>query len=308
MGVPALLLFIAIGMLAGSDGPGGIYFNSPKIAQSLGVVALALILFAGGLETRWDKVRPVFWQGLSLSTLGTLLTAVLVGTFVTWALDLSFTQGLLMGAIVSATDAAAVFSVLRSSKVSLRSNLKPLLELESGSNDPMAVLLTLGMIRILTEPFASAADLAGFFVLQIVVGATVGYVVGKAGVKILNAIRLEYEGFYTSLTLALALLSYSGAAVLGGNGFLAAYASGLVFGNSAFDHKKSVIRFHDGLSWLMQIAMFLVLGLLVFPSRMLGVSATGLAVALFLILCARPLSVFASLCLSRLNLREKLMV
>ena len=308
LGVPALLLFLVIGMLAGSEGPGGIAFHSARAAQSLGAVALALILFAGGLETRWERVRPVLWQGVSLSTAGVVATALLVGIFSAWALRLSFSQGLLLGAIVSSTDAAAVFSVLRSSRASLRGNLKPLLELESGSNDPMAVLLTLGMLRVLTAPSVSASGLLAFFALQIVLGAAVGYAVGRAGVRLLNAIRLEYEGLYTALMLSLVLLCYSGAAVLGGSGFLAVYVAGLIFGNSSFSHKKSLVRFHDGLAWLMQIAMFLALGLLVRPSRMLPLSGAGFLVSFFLIFCARPLSVFASLCCSNLDLRGRLLV
>ncbi len=255
LGVPALLLFLVIGMLAGSDGPGGIYFDDPWLAQSLGVAALAFILFSGGLDTRWEDVRPVLWKGVALSTLGVFITAILVGWFATTALDFSWLEGLLLGAVVSSTDAAAVFSVLRSRNVSLKGQLKPLLELESGSNDPMAVYLTIGFIQLLSQPAASMMDLIPLFLQQMTLGAAFGYGIGKAMVWIVNRVRLEYEGLYPVLTVSLVLLDYGATSALGGNGFLAVYLAGLVMGPSDFIHKRSLMRFHDGLAWLMQIAM-----------------------------------------------------
>jgi cell volume regulation protein A len=180
LGVPVLLIFLAIGMLAGSDGPGGIYFDNARIAQALGVVSLVFILFAGGLETRWEAVRPVLWQGLSLATLGVFLTAFLVGWFTRTALGFSWVEGLLLGAIVSSTDAAAVFAVLRSRSVRLKSTLEPLLELESGSNDPMAVFLTIGLIQKLSVPGASVTHLVLMFFLQMGLGAVMGLALGRA--------------------------------------------------------------------------------------------------------------------------------
>jgi len=308
LGVPALLLFLGIGMLAGSDGPGGIYFDDARLSQSLGVVALALILFAGGLDTDWNSIRPVFREGLALSTLGVLFTALLVGGFVTWVLHFSLLEGLLLGAIVSSTDAAAVFAVLRSRNVSLRGSLEPLLELESGSNDPMAVFLTIGFIRLLATPTASATSLIPLFVLQMALGAALGYGIGKMTVHFVNRLRLEYEGLYPVLTLSLVIFIYGAATSLGGNGFLAVYLAGLVMGNSDFIHKRSLIRFHDGLAWLMQITMFLTLGLLVFPSRLIPIAGSGLLIAAFLMLIARPIGVFVSLAFTKRSLREKVMV
>jgi cell volume regulation protein A len=308
LGVPALLLFLVIGMLAGSDGPGGIYFDDARLSQSLGVVALALILFAGGLDTDWNSIRPVFREGLALSTLGVLFTALLVGGFVTWVLPFSLLEGLLLGAIVSSTDAAAVFAVLRSRNVSLKGSLEPLLELESGSNDPMAVFLTIGLIRLLANPKASAAGLIPLFVLQMALGAALGYGIGKMTVHFVNRLRLEYEGLYPVLTLSLVVFTYGAATSLGGNGFLAVYLAGLVMGNSDFIHKRSLIRFHDGLAWLMQITMFLTLGLLVFPSRLIPIAGSGLLIAAFLMLIARPIGVFVSLAFTKRSLREKVMV
>ena len=230
-GIPSLLLFLAIGMLAGSDGPGGIYFDDPRLAQSLGVVALVLILFAGGLDTEWEAVRPVLWRGLVLSTLGVFITAFLTGAFVSLILGFSLLNGMLVGAIVSSTDAAAVFSVLRSKNVGLRGTLKPLLELESGSNDPMAVLLTVGFIHLLTHPDASMIDLVPRFFWQMILGAAAGYGMGRAIVYIVNHLKLEFEGLYPVLTVSLVALTYGGVSWMGGNGFLAVYLAGLIMGN-----------------------------------------------------------------------------
>jgi potassium/hydrogen antiporter len=308
MGVPALLLFLIIGMLAGSDGPGGIYFDDPRLAQSLGVLALAFILFSGGLDTEWRSVRPLIWKGMALSTLGVLGTALLVGTFGAVIFNFSLLEAFLLGAIVSSTDAAAVFAVLRSKKVSLKEPLKPLLELESGSNDPMAVFLTIGFIHLLTRPDASLIDLIPMFLQQMILGAALGYGIGHLAVLMVNRLRLEYEGLYPVLTLSLVLLTYGATTSLGGNGFLAVYLAGLVMGNTEFIHKKSLMRFHDGLAWLMQIAMFLALGLLVFPSRLIPIIGVSLLVSLFLMFFARPVSLFAILLFTKMDLREKTMV
>lgn len=307
-GVPALLLFLLIGMLAGSDGPGGIHFDSPWLAQSLGVVALTFILFAGGIDTQWASVRGQLGRGLALSTLGVAITAGLVGLFAATVLRLTWLEGLLVGAIVSSTDAAAVFAVMRSRSVSLRGPLKPLLELESGSNDPMAVFLTIGLISLMTGTSTSVLDLVPLFTRQMVLGAAIGYATGKLMVVLVNRLRLEYDGLYPVLTLSLVLLTYSGSAALGGNGFLAVYLAGLMMGNSDFIHKRSLMRFHDGLAWLMQIAMFLTLGLQVFPGQLLPVVGTGLLLALFLMFCARPIAVFVTLAFTSLTLREKAMM
>lgn len=308
LGFPVLLTFLAIGMLAGSDGPGGIYFDNAYLAQSLGVVALALILFAGGLETEWERIRPVLWHGASLATIGVLFTAGLMACFAKWALGLSWREGLLLGAIVSSTDAAAVFAELRSRSVRLKGRLEPLLELESGSNDPMAVFLTLGMVRLLIEPSSSIVDLIPMFFIQMGLGAAFGFAMGKGLTFVINRLRLEYEGLYPALTLSGALLTYGATASLGGNGFLAVYLAGIALGNSDFIHKRSLTRFHDGLAWLMQITMFLTLGLLVFPTRLVPIIGVGLLASAFLIFIARPVSVFASLLPARLKVREKAML
>jgi cell volume regulation protein A len=308
LGVPALVLFLGIGMLAGSEGPGGIYFDDVDLAQSIGVIALAFILFAGGLDTRWQEVKPVLWQSMTLATLGVLLTAIAVGLFASYVLGVSLYSGLLLGAIVSSTDAAAVFSVLRSKNVSLKGKLRPLLELESGSNDPMAVFLTLGLLQLLQNRDSPALSLLWVFVVQMGLGAIIGLALGKAMVHAINHLRLFYEGLYTVFILAAALLVYSVTATLGGSGFLAVYFAGLVAGNADFVHKKSLVRFSDGLAWLSQITMFVALGLLVFPSRIVPVIGTGLMVSAFLMFVARPLSVFLSLARAKFQWKEKLFI
>ncbi len=308
LGVPVLLLFLVLGMLAGSDGPGGIYFDNARIAQGLGVVALVFILFAGGLSTEWARMRPVLWSGISLSTIGVFITGFLVGAFAHFVLKFTWIESLLIGSIISCTDAAAVFSVLRSRNARLKGKLEPLLELESGSNDPMAVFLTISLTELLMIPATPAIKFVPMFFLQMGLGAAFGYGMGKAMIMVINRLKLEYEGLYPVLTLSSVIFTYGATTALHGNGFLAAYIAGVVLGNSDFIHKKSLMRFHDGLSWLMQITMFLTLGLLVFPKRLIPIIGVGLLMSLFLIFIARPLSVFLSLLLAKLSIREKAMI
>lgn len=308
LGIPALLLFLIIGMLAGSEGPGGIHFDDAWLAQLVGVVALAFILYDGGLSTEWQVIRPVIRGGILLSTVGVLVSAILVGFFATLVLNFSLIEGLLLGAIISSTDAAAVFSILRSRDVRLKGNLEPLLELESGSNDPMAVFLTIGFTGLLINQDGRIVDLVPMFFRQMALGIALGFGLGKGMVFVVNRLRLGYEGLYPVLTIALVLLAYGATAYLGGNGFLAVYLAGLVMRHNDFLHRRSVVRFHDGLSWLMQIAMFLTLGLLVFPSQLIPVIGVGVLVSVFLIMVARPASVFVALIFSKIEFREKNMV
>jgi cell volume regulation protein A len=308
LGVPALLIFLIVGMLAGSEGPGGIPFDDPTLAQLIGIIALAYILFSGGLDTRWEEIQPVLWQGIALSTIGVVLTAVLLGAFAVLVLGFSPLTGLLLGAVVSSTDAAAVFSILRTARARLKGNLRPFLEFESGSNDPMAVFLTTGVIALILTPGASVLTLVPMFVQQMVVGGLLGYGMGKAIVFLINRLKLESEGLYPVLTLAMVLMTYGLTATFGGNGFIAVYVSGLVVGNSIVVYKKSLIRFHDGIAWLMQIVMFLALGLLVFPSDLVPVIIPGLLIAFFLLLVARPIAVFITLLPWKMPLNEKALV
>ncbi len=307
-GIPSLVLFLAIGMLAGSDGLGGIAFDNPSLVRSLGITALVLILFSGGLDTEWSAVRPIVWQGLSLSTIGVLVTALLIGVFVAWIQGFSFLEGLLLGAIVSSTDAAAVFMVLRARKTKIPRRLIQLLEFESGSNDPMAVVLTIALIRLLTEPSTSFGELVVFFVMQMGVGTVIGIAMGEIMRRLFNALDLELEGIYPVLSLALALLTYGLTDYLDGSGFLAVYLAGLVMQRKPFTHQQSVLRFHDGLAWLMQVTMFLALGLQVFPARLVPIAGAGILISLFLIFIARPASVHAALAFSPMSFREQTLV
>jgi len=308
IGIPALLVFLVIGMLFGSEGFGGIEFDDTNLARSLSIVALAFLLFDGGLGTDWPVIRRVLPQGILLSTLGVVVSTVALGLFAGHLLGLSLLEGLLIGAIASSTDAAAVFSILRGRSVSLRSRLKSTLELESGSNDPMAIFLTIGLITLIEAPAQSPWSLIPVFFQQMALGALLGWGAGYALQWLINRIHLEYDGLYPVLTCSMVGLLYGVTTVLGGSGFLAVYLAGLILGNTNFLHKRSLTAFHDGLSWLMQVTMFLLLGLLVFPSQLFVIGWQGLLVSLFLLFIARPLSVFLSLHLSRMNIREKIFV
>ena len=307
-GIPILLLFLLVGMLAGSDGPGGISFDDPKIAKFIGAVALCFILFSGGLETKWKDIKPVFLRGVSLSTLGVLITAVTIGFLVHIFTDFTILEGLLLGSIVSSTDAAAVFSILRSRSIGLKGNLRPLLELESGSNDPMAFCLMIIFTYLITNPQASYISLILMFFKQMILGAGIGYFMGIAMAKIINWIKLEFEGLYSVLLIALVLFTFSFSELIDGNAFLAVYISACILGNRDFIHKKSLTKHFDAQSWMMQIIMFITLGLLVFPTQILPYMGIGILVSLLLIFVARPLAVFISLAFSGLDFRKKTFV
>ncbi len=309
LGVPTLVLFLVIGMLAGSDGPGGIDFDNPWLAQSLGTVALIFILFSGGLDTRWNEIKPVLWKGVILSTLGVILTAIIAGYAAYFVLDFSMLEAMLLAAIISSTDAAAVFSILRSKKISLKGELRPLLELESGSNDPMAIFLTTSLISLILSPTTSPTALVPMFAQQMALGAVFGYMMGRATVFIINRIRLDYQGLYPILTVSLVLITYGITTALEGNGFLAVYLAGLTLGNYSFIHKRSLRHDHDSLAWLMQIAMFLTLGLLVYPSQLIPVASIGLFICFVLMFMARPIGVL--LCLMpfrKMSLADRVMI
>ncbi|MCH2179168.1 MAG: potassium/proton antiporter [Mariniblastus sp.] len=313
VGVPSLLLFLLVGMLAGSEGIGKISFDSAELARNIGELALLIILFAGGLDTDWKTVRPVLIPGVLLSTVGVLITTLLLGLFTWFVLGtfskfdigsggFSFMEGLLLAAIVSSTDAAAVFSVFRSSAIQPTMKIRSLLEFESGSNDPMAVLLTTTLLGIMT-----GAEGAGGFVLlnlaqQLLVGVAVGSLIGLAGAAMVSRLRFGAPGIYPIFILSLGFISFGLAGVLDGNGFLSVYVAGVVIGNRLKCNRNSVVEFHDGLSWLAQISMFIVLGLLVFPSHLVSIVWVGTAMAFFLMFVARPISVFV--CLSPLKMKR----
>jgi cell volume regulation protein A len=304
LGVPALVVFLVIGMLAGSEGIGGIYFDDAVLTQEVGTVALAFILFSGGLDTRIRAVRPVIWRGALLATFGVVATMLLMAGFAVYVLGFALLPALLFGAVVSSTDAAAVFGVLSSRSSGVDPEVRTLVELESGSNDPMAAVLTLGMTQLILQPEKGVFDLALFFVQQMLVGGVAGIVLGYVGVWMIDRARLQSEGLYTVLSLAMVLAIYGGTASIGGNGFLAVYLAGIVIGSREVLHRRELVRFHDGLAWIMQVVMFLVLGLLVFPSQLAPVAGMGFAAAAFLVLVARPAAVLLSLAPFRMNVRR----
>jgi len=307
LGVPALLAFLALGMLIGSDGPGGIAFDDPLAAQGVGIVALAFILFAGGLDTRWEQVRPVLRGGLLLSTVGVVVTAVVTGLAAGLVLGVPLELGLLVGAAVSSTDAAAVFSVLGSRSVGLRQHLRPLLELESGSNDPMAILLTVGLLEWIVRGGFGAEDAIRLLVQQLALGMVGGALVAALLAWVLGRVRLDQQGLYPVVTVAGVVLTYATVSELGGSGFLAVYIVGLILGQADLPHRRRLMDFHDAVAWLMQIVLFLVLGMLVFPSQLPAVAVPAVAILVVLTFVARPLAV--AICLPfGWSLRERALV
>lgn len=300
-GLPALLLFLGVGMLFGSDGL-GIQFSNPDIAQFIGMLALSIILFSGGMDTKFAEVRPIAPQGVVLATLGVLLTTFITGGFIyflsTIAVDreiLNLPESMLLAAVMSSTDSASVFSILRSKGVHLKQRLRPTLELESGSNDPMAYMLTLLIIAYIQVGGMNLQEAALSLVIQLAVGAIAGYLFGKLAVYIINHINIENESLYPILLLTTAFFTFAATTLCKGNGYLAVYIAGLIVGNAKIVHKKSMGTFFDGFAWLWQIVMFLTLGLLVNPHELLPVAPVGLTVGIFMILIARPVSVFISL-------------
>ncbi len=308
-GVPILLSFLIIGMLAGSDGIGRIYFDNAQLAQHLGIVALVMILFSGGLETDSTAVRPVLIRGISLSTIGVIATALFTGAFAWQFLQLPLLESLLLGSIMSSTDAAAVFAVLRARRISLRGSLRPLLELESGSNDPTAVFLVTALITLIRTPSTAPwLHAVLWFIMQMGIGALSGIVLGRLAVALINRLDLEHDALYPIASVSLVLLSYGLATVLGGNGFIAVYLMGIIMGNARLIRKRSIRKFHDITAWLMQITMFITLGLLVFPSKLPGIAVNALLLSFFLMFIARPVSVGLSLLFARIPVREHLMI
>lgn len=306
--IPILLIFLVIGMLAGSDGIGGIYYADVSQANFIGTLALAFILFSGGYDTRWQNVRKVLIDGTILSSVGVLLTAVFLGVLVSWLLGMPLEWGLLFGSVISSTDAAAVFAIFQSKNFGLKGKLRPILEYESGSNDPMAAFLTLFMIDKIAQPELSYLMIIPMFLLRISVGIAVGCLVARLAAFLFNLLRLEYEGLYYVLGIGTVFLAFGLTELLQGNGFMAVYVCGLVMGNSRFVYKFGLGRFNDGLAWLMQVVIFLTLGLLVFPKKLPEVALDGMILAAVLMFAVRPLVVFVCLFGKRFTWSEKALI
>ncbi|MFI5201170.1 MAG: potassium/proton antiporter [Candidatus Kapaibacterium sp.] len=307
LGVPSLIMFLAVGMLAGPEGIGHISFDDPTVIQALGVLALINILFSGGIESKWSDLRPVLVPGLLLATIGLCINAILIAIAMHFIFALDWLEGLLFGSIIGCTDAAAVFAVLRTKNLSLSNGLVPMAEFESAANDPMAVFLTVMLIALIQSPHEAAVAFVPAFLLQMSIGAAVGFIMGRLIPAIINSLNLDQEGLYPPLTMALSVLTYAIAAFLHGSGYLAAYLAGVVMNGRRFYHKESLIRFHAGLAWLMQIIMFVALGLILRPSQLIGVLPKGLIMGALLLFVARPASVMLALVFSKLSIREKLM-
>jgi cell volume regulation protein A len=315
-GVPALLLFLAVGMFFGSDGL-GIQFENINAAQNIGTVALCIILFSGGLDTSISEIKPVISQGIILATLGVLLTAIITGILIWWVLGMTmasagigFMTSLLIASTMASTDSASVFSILRSKGLRLKHNLRPMLELESGSNDPMAYILVITLISLInsnSEP--NYWVVAGELLLQLGIGAAMGIIIGRIGVRIINHIKIGNDSLYPILVFTFCIFIYAATYFANGNGFLAVYVGGLVIGNSKFVHKRSSLNFFDGLAWMFQLIMFLTLGLLVNPHELLPIIVPGLIISLLMIFIARPLTV--AICLlpfRKMHVRDKFYV
>ena len=314
-GVPALLLFLLVGMLFGSDGL-GLQFHNAKIAQFIGMVALSVILFSGGMDTKFKEIRPILSPGIVLSTVGVFLTALFTGLFIWYLSGMSWTNihfplitSLLLASTMSSTDSASVFAILRSQKINLKHNLRPILELESGSNDPMAYMLTIVLIQFIQSDGMGTGNIIGSFIIQFLVGAAAGYILGKLAILILNKINIDNQSLYPILLLSFVFFTFAITDLLRGNGYLAVYIAGMMVGNHKITFRKEIATFMDGLTWLFQIIMFLMLGLLVNPHEMIEVAVVALLIGVFMIVIGRPLSVF--LCLlpfRKITLKSRLFV
>jgi cell volume regulation protein A len=304
--VPALVLVLGAGMFIGSDGTGWIDFSDYEVARTIGIIALALILFEGGLASGWREIGPVIRPAVGLAFAGTILTAVMTGLVAAWLFDFSTLEGLLLGSVLAATDAAAVFSVLRTS--TLRRHLARTLEGESGMNDPVAVLLVLGFIEWIQQPDYGFADMAVLFLEELSVGLAVGLLVGFLGVELLKRSRMASGGLYPVATLSIAAIAFGGSDVLGGSGFLAVYLAGLVLGSREIPARRTISAFHEGVSWVAQVAMFFTLGLLVFPGDLDNVALEGIILAIVTVAIARPLATFAATGFQRYSAGERLIL
>ncbi len=304
--IPGLLLFLGLGMLAGSEGIGGIHFDDTELARTLGTIALVLILFEGGLTAGWSEIRPVLGTAASLATIGTVITAVVAGLAAKWIFGLSTLEGLIVGAAIAATDSAAIFAVLRRS--TLEKRLARSLEGESGMNDPVALLLVIGFIDWIQQPDYGIVDMVGLLVLKLALGAAIGLALGRLAVAALDRVRLPTDGIYPVATIAIAGLAYGLAEVAHGSGLLATYLTALALGSGSIPARRTIVAFHEGVGWVAQIGLFVMLGLLVFPSTLDSVALDGLALSAVLILIARPLAAFAATLLAPLNLRERAML
>ena len=303
VGVPSLVAFLALGMLLGSDGPGGIEFDNAELAQKVGVIGLAAILYEGGLSTSWRRLRRVAVPAALLSTVGVVVTAVLTGTAAYYLFDLSWLESVLLGAVVASTDAAAVFATLRYTNI--RRRLARTLEAETGGNDPVAIALTIGLIDWIDKPNYKFPDLLLLVVRQLGLGLVTGVALGALAMWVFARLPHSVGAFAPVASVAAAALSFGAADVIGGSGFLAVYLVGLAVGSTPSRYRRQLVAFHEGLAFLAQVAMFIVLGLLVFPSDLPAVALPGLALAALLVIVIRPVAVWISTAFAKFTARER---
>nr|WP_255585230.1 potassium/proton antiporter [Virgibacillus sp. NKC19-3] len=302
LGLPALVLFLLAGMLLNNY----LFFENVELAQLIGLMALIIILFNGGTQTKWRNIRPVIGAAGTLATLGVLITSVITGLAAMYILNFTLLEGMLLGAIIGSTDAAAVFSVLTNKNFDKR--LTATLEAESGSNDPMAVFLTLALIEMIQMPDASFWAAVGSFFLQMGLGVLLGLLLGKIAVRIINNIKLDTSSLYPVLAMGAAIFTYAVTDYVGGSGLLAVYVMAIFVGNSDLTYRFTILRFNEGFAWMMQIVMFTLLGLLVFPSQLLDVFWQGILLAAILMFIARPVAIFISMIFMKYNVHEKLFI
>ena len=305
-GVPMLLIFIVLGMLFGSDGIVGIYFDNYDLTSKLCSIALVFIMFYGGFGTNWKMAKPVANQSILMSTFGVIITSLLTGVFCYFILNTSLLEGLLIGSIVGSTDAASVFTILRSQKLNFKSEIASLLEVESGSNDPIAYMMTLSIVMIMSSGLSWS--IVPMILKQIIFGILLGAVLAKATVFIIRRANFELEGFYSIFIIAIAILAYALSEFIGGNGYLSVYIAGIILGNSKIPHKKSLVAFFDGISWIMQIMLFFMLGLLSFPSRLPQVIGVSILISIFMIFIARPIATHVILRGFKTPIKEQILI
>lgn len=314
-GIPTLLLFLLVGMFFGSDGL-GLQFNNAEDAQFIGMIALSIILFSGGMDTKIADIRPVMAQGLVLSTIGVILTTLITGLFIFYISEwdqtniyLPLVVSMLLAATMSSTDSASVFSILRSQNINLKNNLRPMLELESGSNDPMAYMLTIALIQVIASNNMSIAVIIKDLFIQFFFGAAIGFALGKAASFIINRINLSNSSLYPILLLSIVFFTFTITDLLKGNGYLAVYIAGIIVGNTKLVNRKEISTFMNGMTWLFQIIMFIMLGLLVNPHEMIDIAGVALLIGMFIIIIARPVSIFICLLpFRKIDIKSKLFV
>lgn len=305
-GVPMLLIFIILGMLFGSDGVVGIYFDNYKLTRELCSFGLVFIMFYGGFGTNWKEARVVARESILMSTFGVIITSGLTGLFCYFVLKTSLLEGMLIGSIVGSTDAASVFSILRSQKLNLKGEIASILEVESGSNDPIAYMLTLIVLTLMNN--GGISSIVPIVISQITFGLLIGVILSKITVYIMRNANFEVDGFYTIFITAIAILSYALSEWVGGNGYLSVYIAGIIIGNSKIPHKRSLVHFFDGVSWIMQIMLFFVLGLLAFPSELPSVIGSSILISVFMILIARPIATFGVLSWFKIPFEQQLFI